>query len=111
MFTKVYDVRATIFSDQTGKFLNKYQRGNTYIMVMVEIDSNVILVKPLKSRKDAELSQAYYVLVIRLNRAWIVPRKHILDNEVSEATKEVIWEKYKMEMEFYISWESLDYIT
>ena len=53
---KVYDVRETIFSDQTGKFLKKSQRGNKYLMVMVEIDSNAILVEPLKSRKDAELT-------------------------------------------------------
>ena len=60
VFTKVYDVRETIFSDQTGQFLKKSQRGNKYLMVMVEIDSNAILVEPLKSRKDAELTRAYH---------------------------------------------------
>ena len=30
--------------------------GGKYIMVMVEIDSNAILVKPLKSRNDADLT-------------------------------------------------------
>ena len=66
---------------------------------MVEIDSNAILVKPLKSRKDAELTRAYHVLVMRLKNAGIVPRRHVLDNKVSSAMKDVIRDKYKMEME------------
>ena len=28
-----------------------------------------------------------------------MPTKHVLDHEVSETMKEVIWDKYKMEME------------
>ena len=51
----VYNVRETIFSDQTGKFPKRSQRGYKYIMVMVDIDSNAILVKPMKSRKDEEM--------------------------------------------------------
>ena len=37
--------------------------------------------------------------MLRLKRAGIVPKKHILDNEMSEAMKEVIQEEYNMEME------------
>ena len=68
-------------------------------MVIVEIDSNAILVEPLKSRKDPKLTRAYNTIMLRLKRAGIVPKKHILDNEVSEAMKEVIREEYNMEME------------
>ena len=60
---------------------------------MVEIDSNAILVEPLKSRKDSELTRTYHVLVMRLKTAGIVPRKHVLDNEVSTAMKDVICNK------------------
>ena len=88
----MYDVRETVFSDQTGQFPTRSQRGNKYLMVMVEIDSNAILVEPLKSRKDPELTRAYKTLMLRLKRAGIVPKKHILDNEVSKAMKEVIRE-------------------
>ena len=59
IFTKVYDVRDTIFSDQTGQFPTRSRRGNKYIMVMVEIDSNAILVEPMKSKKDAEMIRAF----------------------------------------------------
>ena len=68
-------------------------------MVMVEINSNAILVKPIKSRKDPELTRAYRSLMTRLSRSGIVPVKHIFDNEVSEAMKNVICDKYKMQME------------
>ena len=99
VYTRVYDVRNTVFSDQTGQFPTRSQRGNKYIMVMDKIDSNAILVKPLKSRKDPELTRAYRVMMLRLKRAGIIPKKHILDNEVSEAMKDVMQEEYQMEME------------
>ena len=41
-------------------------------MVMVKIDSNAILVEPLKSRKDPELARAYRAMMLRLKRAGIV---------------------------------------
>ena len=59
MYTRVYNVRNIVFSDQLGQFHTRSQRGNKCIMVMVEIDSNAILVEPLKSRKDPELTRVY----------------------------------------------------
>ena len=55
--------------------------------MLVEIDSNEILVKPMKSCKDPEMTRAYRATMTRLKRAGIVPKKHVLDNEVSEAMK------------------------
>ena len=66
---------------------------------MVEIDSNDMLVEPLKSRTDAELISAYQALMLQLKRAGIVPLKCVLDNKVSEAMEEVIHDKYKMQIE------------
>ena len=63
VFTKVYNVRKTIYSDQTGQFPKRSVSGNKYVMVMVEIDSSGILVEPMKSRKDKEMIRAYKVLV------------------------------------------------
>jgi hypothetical protein len=66
---------------------------------MVEIDSNAILVEPMKSRKDEEMIQAYNALLLRLKRAGIVPKKHVLDNEVSENMKNHIHNTCKFDME------------
>jgi hypothetical protein len=95
IYITTYDVRMTIFSDQTGKYPTQSCSGNNYIMVMAEIDSNAILVEPMKSRKDQEMIRAYDALVKRLLRAGIQPKKHILDNEISEHMKEHIRDKYK----------------
>ena len=66
VYIKIYDVkefqntrlpgelRNTIYSDQTCQFLKRSLCHNKYIMVMVEINSNAILVEPTKSRKDEE---------------------------------------------------------
>ncbi len=53
IYTTMYDVHKTMFSDQTGQFPICLQSGNKYIMVLVEINSNAILVESMKSRKDA----------------------------------------------------------
>jgi len=99
VFTRVYGIRETVFSNQTGWFPMQSQQGNKYILVMVKIDSNAILVEPISSRNDHKLARAYRVLMTRLQHARIVPKKHILDNEVSEAMKTIIKDEYKMAME------------
>ena len=54
----------------------------------------------MKSRKDAEMIRAYQSLLRRLQRAGITPRKHVLDNEVSESMKELIRAQHNiMELE------------
>ena len=102
VYTKVYNVRETIFSDQTGQFPKRSARGNKYVMVLVEIDSNAILVAPMKSRHDKGMKRACQSMITRLYRAGIVPKKHVLDNKVSESTKEMIRDQYHMTMELVL---------
>ena len=68
----------------------RLQSGNKYIMVLVVIDSNAILVEPMKSRKDTGMRRAYNALLLQLKRAGIIPKKHVLDNEVLENMKNYI---------------------
>ena len=98
VYTKTYSVHETMFSDQTGQFSMRSQRGNKYVMVMVEIDINAILVEPMKSRKDEEMIRAHNALLLRLKRAVIIPKKHVLDNEVSENMKNHIRDTCKFDM-------------
>ncbi len=99
VYTQTYMVRETMFSNQTGQFPTRSQQGNKYIMVMVEIDSNAILVEPLKSHKDEEMIRMYNALLLRLKRAGIVPKKHVLDNKVSDNMKNHICNTCKFNME------------
>jgi hypothetical protein len=64
-------------------------------MVLVEIDSNAILVEPMKSRNDSKMIRAYDAIVQRLLRAGMQPKKHVLDNEISENMKQHIRTKYR----------------
>jgi len=66
---------------------------------MVEIDSNAILVEPMKNRKDAKMIRAYNALLLGLKRAGIIPKKHVLDNKVSENMKIHIHDMCKLDME------------
>jgi hypothetical protein len=68
-------------------------------MVMVEIDSNAILFEPMKSREDEEMIRTYNSLLLRLKCAGIIPKKHVLDNEVSENMKNHIRDTCKFEIE------------
>ncbi len=87
IYTTMYDVRKTMFLDQTGQFPTRLQSGNKYIMVLVEIDSNAILVEPMKGRKDAKMIRVYNALLLWLKKAGIIPKKHVLDDKVLENMK------------------------
>ncbi len=99
VYTQTYMVRKTMFSNQTGQFPIQSFCGNKYIMVMVEINRNAILIEPMKNGKDAKMMRAYSALLLRLKRAGIVPKKHVLDNEVSENMKNHICNTCKLDME------------
>ncbi len=53
----------------------------------------------MKSHKDEDMIRAYNALLLGLKRAGIVPKKHVLDNKVSENTKNHICDTCKFNME------------
>ncbi len=81
------EAQRLMYTDQTGKFPKKSSKGNHYIMVLIEIDSNAILVEAMKNRTAGEMIRAYLVLMMRLSNAGVKPKMHILDNECSEEFK------------------------
>ena len=85
ILTKEYNLKNTlnqkIYTDQTGKFLVTPFRGNQYIIVLFELDSNNILVEPMKSQTAGNMILAYQTLVDRLKKKGIHPAMHLLDNE------------------------------
>ncbi len=66
---------------------------------MVEINSSAILVEPTKSQKDAEMIRAYNALLLRLRQAGIIPKKHVMDNKVSENMKNHIKDNCRLTIE------------
>jgi hypothetical protein len=63
-----------MYTNQTGKFPKKSSRGYQYIMVLIEIDSNAILVEAMKNHSAGEMIRAYQVLVEHLCTAGLTPK-------------------------------------
>jgi hypothetical protein len=76
--------------DLMGKIPKKSSKGNQYIMVLTESDSDVIFVEAMKNCSSGKMIWAYQKLIDRLYAAGIVPKHHILDNECSNEFKENI---------------------
>ena len=49
---KLTDTKHTIYTDHTGKFPVTSRRGNKYLMIMCEVDSNAILSEPMKTKNE-----------------------------------------------------------
>jgi hypothetical protein len=48
-----------IYTDQTGRFPVVSSKGNKYIMILYDYDSNAILAQPIKDRTAPELLKAF----------------------------------------------------
>jgi hypothetical protein len=79
-----------MYTNQTGKFPKKSSRGYQNIMVLIEIDSNGILVKAMNNRTAGEMIRAYQVLVEHLFSTGVNPTMHIIDNKCLAKFKEQI---------------------
>ena len=88
--TDLDDLSDTIYTDLCGRFPHTSLRGNKYVFILYEYDSNSILAEPMKNRSDAEMCRVYAKAVNRLKQAGFRPQLHYLDNEASQALKELI---------------------
>ena len=50
VFFKIVDVPQKVTSDQTGQFHTSYRKGNKYILVIHDVDSNAILAEPIRKK-------------------------------------------------------------
>ena len=78
-----FEKTAKAYSDQTGAFPYKSSRGNQYIMIVYDFDSNAILQEPLRDRTAGEINRAWTVLFTKLSTGGSTPELWILDNEMS----------------------------
>jgi hypothetical protein len=52
-----------IFTNQPGCIPKKSSHANQYIMVLTKIDSDAILIKPMKNRTASKMIRAYQTLI------------------------------------------------
>ena len=89
-----------IASDLTGKFPTISSKGNQYILVIYDYDSNSILPTPLKNRNAATILQAYKDTYDFLQARGLKPRLQRLDNEASKLLKD---EMYQRDIDFQLA--------
>jgi hypothetical protein len=76
-----------IYTDQTGRFPVVSIKGNKYIMILYDYDSNAILAQPIKDRTAPELLRAFQVMEQELVARGLKPKFMKLDNEASKLLK------------------------
>ena len=83
LFIKILPISINISSDQIGRFLVTSSRRGKYIVVMAYYDSEFILIKPLKSRADADLLYNVTKLYKHLKESGLQPHLYMLNNKLS----------------------------
>jgi hypothetical protein len=76
-----------IYTDQTGRFPVVSSKGNRYIMILYDYDSNAILAQPIKDRTYPELLKAFQVMEQDLMARGLKPKLMKMDNEASKLLK------------------------
>jgi hypothetical protein len=82
-----------IYTDQTGRFPVVSIKGNKYIMILYDYDSNAILAKPIKDRTAPELLKAFQFMEQELVARGLKPRLIKLDNEASKLFKDYLYQQ------------------
>jgi hypothetical protein len=83
-----------IYTDQTGRFPVISSKGNTYIMILYDYDSNAILAQPIKYRTAPELLKAFQIMEQELMARGLKPKLMKLDNEASKLLKAYLHQQY-----------------
>jgi hypothetical protein len=76
-----------IYNDQTGSFSVVSSKGNKYIMILYDYDSNAILAQPIKDWTAPELLKSFQVMEQALVARGLKPKLMRLDNEASKLLK------------------------
>ena len=78
------ELKGYIATDLCGRYPTMSNKGNKYIFVLYDYDSNLITARPIKSNKGAAIVQAYEEIYGDLKEASIAPIIQYLDNEISK---------------------------
>ena len=82
--------RATVYSDTTRQFLVASSRGNSYILVAIDLDSNYIFAEPMSSRSKVQIFRAYSTIHATFQARGLAPQLSVMDNEASQILKDYI---------------------
>ena len=84
------DLTGKFYTDQTGRLPVTYSKGNKYILISYQYNSNTIHAEPLKTISGRDLKTAYQKIHILLTNRGLKPGLHILYNECPNVIKTFI---------------------
>jgi hypothetical protein len=76
-------ITGQIYSDLPGRFVVPSTRGNNYLLIVYDYDTNAILAEALKNRTGKAIVDAYETIYKLLVSSGLTPRLQRLDNEAS----------------------------
>jgi hypothetical protein len=77
----------------TGRFLSASSRGNSYLLVVYDYDSNYIHAEPMKLQGGADITAAYQRTFSMFTSRGLTPQFQSLDNEASAALQDYLTEQ------------------
>jgi hypothetical protein len=90
IFICIYELKKTMYSDQTECFPQVSSLGNKYIMVIHNVESNSSWVEALKDNTSGKLILGHARALEQIKKDGIVPKHQVLDNQASAAYKKAI---------------------
>ena len=93
-----FNIKGKGFRNLTGNFPHKSSRGNLYVMIMYDNDSNEILAEPIKHRQAATIRDALLKVHKVLKARGSDPKFYIMDNGCSSDLKEAM-NKYEIDLQ------------
>ena len=81
-------------TDHTGRFPVTSNRGNKYLFIIYDYESNCILVRPMNNRKDKEFTRFFQDLYGHLTTRVLKPNYVVLDNEASPSFQALLKDNF-----------------
>ena len=85
-----FNINKKGFSNLAGAFPQKSNRGNLYVMVVYDYDSNIILAEPIKDRQAATILDVFLKTHKVLKAIYREPKVYIMVNKFSSDLKEAM---------------------
>ena len=84
----IFNMKRKGFSNLTGAFHNKSSRGNLFVTVLYDYDSNEILYKPIKNRQAATIRDYFLKIHNIIKSGGSNTKFYMMDNKCSIDLKE-----------------------
>mmetsp|Transcript_8669 Transcript_8669/g.12595 ORF Transcript_8669/g.12595 Transcript_8669/m.12595 type:complete len:139 (+) Transcript_8669:1-417(+) len=88
MFTPSSPGTGKIYRDLTGKFPYMSSRGNQYLLIVYDYDSNAILQHPLRNKSGKDIMEGYMTIIQSLTAKGLKPRLQTMANKASTALQQ-----------------------